>query len=56
MFATNIDWDTGRNIETKNELPTTVKIPDYVRHDIESVAGYLSNEYGFCVFGFSVEI
>lgn len=55
MYATNIDWDTGHDMETKQELPKEVKIPDYVSHDFESIADYLSNEYGFCIFSFSVE-
>ena len=56
MLATNIDWDTGNDMEIKEKLPKQVKVPDYVRYDFESIADYLSDTYGFCMFGFSVEV
>ena len=56
MLATNIDWDTGSDIKTKENLPKEVKLPDYISHDFESIADYLSDTYGFCMFGFSVKM
>ena len=50
-YAINIEWDTdGEEIET---LPTRVEIPFNISDD--DIADLLSDEYGFCVFGFDIE-
>ena len=57
-YATNIKWDTDDcnsdvDEEEIDHLPTAVEIPSYIE-DYE-VADWLSDEYGFCVFGFDIE-
>ena len=47
----NIQWDT--NGEDVN-LPTQVEIPFYM--DGDDIAGMLSEEYGFCVLEYNIEI
>lgn len=48
-FATNIKWDTdGEDID----LPTRVEIPYDI--DDDEIADMLSDEFGFCVYGFDV--
>ena len=68
MKATNIKWDVTDGAEdmTKEEmdevlstLPTEVEIPDYLIVDdiddlYDGVSDWLSDEYGFCHFGFDL--
>ena len=56
----NIEWDTDG--EVIDDLPTEVIIDNPTEEMCESVGGfddvladYLSDEYGFCVFGFSAD-
>ena len=53
MLATNIKWDTDGDIEILDDLPTEVEIPYDMEED--EICDYLSDEYGYCVFGFDVE-
>ena len=53
MRALNIKWDTDGNTDVLNELPNEVEIPCDVEED--EVCDYLSDEYGYCVFGFDIE-
>ena len=53
MRALNIKWDTDGNTDVLNELPNEVEIPYGVEED--EVCDYLSDEYGYCVFGFDIE-
>jgi hypothetical protein len=49
-YAINIQWDTdGEEVN----LPERVEIPFNVSDD--EIADMLSDEYGFCVFGFDIE-
>ena len=49
-YAINIQWDTdGEEVN----LPERVEIPFNVSFD--DIADMLSDEYGFCVFGFDIE-
>ena len=49
-YAINIQWDTdGEEVN----LPDRVEIPFNVSFD--DIADMLSDEYGFCVFGFDIE-
>lgn len=49
-YAINIQWDTdGEDVN----LPDKVEIPFNVSDD--EIADMLSDEYGFCVFGFNIE-
>lgn len=50
-YAVDIKWDTdGEDIEY---LPERVSIPFFM--DDDEIADYLSDKYGFCVFGFNIE-
>ena len=50
-YAVDIKWDTdGEDIK---DLPERVEIPFFV--DDEEIADFLSDEYGYCVFGFIIE-
>ena len=53
MRALNIKWDTDGNTDVLNELPSEVEIPYGIEED--EVCDYLSDEYGYCVFGFDIE-
>ena len=52
MKITNIDWDTDD--EPIEDLPTEVTINEEIEPD--AIADYLSDQYGFCVKGFCVEV
>ena len=48
----NIQWDTDDDEEVLESLPTEVEIPSSVDYDDDdAVNDYLSDTYGFCVFG-----
>lgn len=50
--ATNIQWDTdGEDID----LPTEMDIPADIE-DEDEISDYISDETGFCHFGFVLEI
>ena len=50
-YAVDIKWDTdGEDIEG---LPERVSIPLFI--DDDEIADYLSDKYGYCVFGFNIE-
>ena len=50
-YAVDIKWDTdGEDIDF---LPERVSIPFFM--DDDEIADYLSDKYGFCVFGFNIE-
>ena len=49
-YVINIKWDTdGEEVN----LPERVEIPFNISFD--EIADMLSDEYGFCVFGFDIE-
>lgn len=68
MKAINITWDVTDGTEdmTKEEmdeilstLPTEIEIPDHLITDdindvIEDVSDWLSDEFGFCHYGFEL--
>ena len=59
MKAVNIKWDTDGDMELLEELPTEVEIPDYLITDdeddlLDDVSDWLSDEFGFCHFGFEL--
>lgn len=50
-IATNIKWDTdGEGVD----LPNHMVIPDKVHDDVNAIGDYLSDETGFCHFGFGL--
>lgn len=50
IYAVDIDWDTDG--EEIIGLPTLVEIPNFI--DEDEIADFLSDEYGYCVFGFNI--
>lgn len=62
MKAVNIKWDVTDGAEEMTqeeikdilaELPTEVKIPEGI--DEDEVEDWLSDEYGYCHYGFDLE-
>lgn len=54
MKVYNIMWDIDYYENDDNEtiiLPTEIEIPDM---HIDDITDYLSDEYGFCIQGFSI--
>ena len=61
MKAVNIKWDTDEDMEVFDELPTEVEIPDSLIDEefdedyyYSDISDWLSDEYGFCHFGFEL--
>ena len=63
MKAVNIKWDTDENMEALDELPTEVEIPDNLLEGYDGtnfdtyypdISDWLSDEFGFCHFGFEL--
>ena len=52
-YAVDIVWDTDGEDEEDLGLPSRVEIPFFV--DDDEIADFLSDEYGYCVFGFNIE-
>ena len=61
-IAYNIKWDTDDDKELFNTLPTEVEIPKEIWEEYEDtedediLSDYLSDEIGFCMFGFDLKI
>ncbi|MEY8422099.1 hypothetical protein AALB52_05010 [Lachnospiraceae bacterium 38-14] len=53
MKAINIKWDTDGDMEVLNQLPTEMEIPEGIT-DEEKISDYLSDETGFCHYGFDL--
>lgn len=53
MKAINIKWDTDGDMEVLNQLPTEMEIPEGIT-DEEEMSEYLSDETGFCHYGFDL--
>lgn len=59
MKATNIQWDVDRKKGLKF-LPKEIDIPDDIAYnengdvDEEAISDYLSDETGFCHYGFEI--
>ena len=51
--AINIQWDTDGNPSILDDLPTEILIPDTLS-DEESISDYISNETGFCHYGYEL--
>lgn len=61
MKAIDILWDTDGDKEILEELPTEIEIPEEILEECEdedeieeTVSDYISDETGFCHFGFSL--
>lgn len=64
MKAFNIQWDTDGDMKLFKSLPKEIEIPqDVIEEAIDDngivdddvVSDYISNEIGFCHFGFDLE-
>lgn len=56
--ATNIEWDTSDDDVENNEdivLPSEMDIPADIE-DEDDISDYISNETGFCHYGFDLEL
>lgn len=53
MKAINIEWDTDGDMELLKELPTEMEIPEGME-DGEEISDYISDETGFCYYGFEL--
>lgn len=53
MRAINIQWDTDGDEELLKDLPTEVKIPTGM-WDEDEISDWLSDEFGFCYFGYDL--
>lgn len=63
MKAVNIKWDTDKNMEALDKLPTEIEIPDNLLKGYDGtnfdtyysdISDWLSDEFGFCHFGFEL--
>ena len=56
MKAFNIKWDTDGVSPKELDLPEAVEIPAAIAstNDDDTISDWLSDEYGFCHFGFSL--
>ena len=60
MVVRNIKWDTDGDKEVFDSLSQEVVLPDYLTPSnyegkeefLDDVSDWLSDEYGFCHFGF----
>ena len=62
MKATNIQWDTDGDNEALETLPTEIEIPEKILKDcdgeeeiVEAISDYISDETGFCHYGFEIK-
>jgi len=64
MRAFNIQWDTDGNMRLFKKLPKEIEIPEEIAKeatdeygvvDDDVVSDYISNQTGFCHFGFDLE-
>lgn len=53
MKAINIEWDTDGDMELLKQLPTEIEIPEEIV-DEDEISDYLSDQTGFCHYGFEV--
>ena len=63
LKAINIKWDTDGDMEAFNELPTEMIISDELEemykkdreYALEEISDWLSDETGFCHYGFEIK-
>lgn len=53
MKATNIKWDTDGDMELLEQLMKEMEIPEGMT-DEEEISNYLSEQTGFCHYGFDL--
>lgn len=56
MKAVNIEWDTDGDMTLLESLPKEIEIPEDIEdEDEDEISDYLTDETGFCHFGFEIE-
>lgn len=59
MRAVDIKWDTDGDDAVLKTLPSEMEIPDHImwmaKQDMGTIGDYLSDQTGFCHFGYSLE-
>lgn len=63
MLIKNIKWDTDGDSEALASLPTEVYTPSFLNREqyddieefLDDISDWLSDEYGWCHFGFETE-
>lgn len=55
MKAINIQWDTDEELELLKQLPNEMEIPEGM-HNEDEISDYLSDQTGFCHYGFNLII
>lgn len=53
MRASNIKWDTEGDTELMQDLPGEIEIPTGMT-DEEEISDYISDQTGFCHYGFEI--
>ena len=54
MKAVNIQWDTDGDQKLFDSLPSEIEIPESLT-DEDEITDYLSDQTGFCHFGYQIE-
>ena len=61
-IAYNIEWDTDNDKAIFAQLPKEIEIPEEVWKEYEEyqdediISDYLSDDTGFCLFGFDLKV
>ena len=56
MKAINIKWDTDGDYDIIKLLPTEIETPEKLdAEDEDEISDYISNQTGFCHFGYQIE-
>lgn len=56
MKAVNIKWDTDGDYDIIKLLPTEIEIPEKLAvEDEDEISDYISNQTGFCHFGYQIQ-
>lgn len=59
MKAVNIQWDTDGDDALLEDLPSEIEIPDNIKqrakYDMSIISDYLSEQTGFCHFGYALK-
>lgn len=53
MVAKDIMWDVEQE-EDLDTLPAEIEIPKEIEDDEEAISDYISDQTGFCHFGFRI--
>ena len=61
MKAININWDADGDVKIRQTLPNEIEIPDELTEgmdkedfDYDEICSYLSDQTGYCLYGFEI--